>query len=127
GVVEDPFGISIEVLRDPDLSGLHHVHMKVPDPERTMQRYLEAFGGEQTRIRGTWPGVRYGGTGVLVLMEKGKAQPSAGSAIDHIGWDTQDIQQTHTHLKALGTRFLNEPRQFGKGGAFFVEGPDGDK
>jgi predicted enzyme related to lactoylglutathione lyase len=127
GMVDDPWGVRIEVLHDPETTGFHHVHLRVPDPQRTMQRYVDAFGGETARIRGKWSGVRYGAFGNWVLMDKGQGEPSAGHAIDHIGWDTRDIQQTHTHLKALGVEFLNEPRKFGKGGAFFVEGSDGDK
>jgi len=30
--VEDPWGTRIEVVQDPELLGLHHIHMHAPDP-----------------------------------------------------------------------------------------------
>ncbi|MBZ5611085.1 MAG: VOC family protein [Acidobacteriia bacterium] len=35
--IEDPFGIKIEMVQDPDLLGFHHVHLSVPKPETTLQ------------------------------------------------------------------------------------------
>jgi len=31
--VEDPWGTRIEVVQDPELLGLHHIHMRAPDPD----------------------------------------------------------------------------------------------
>src|SRR5580704_760933 len=31
--VEDPWGTRIEVVQDPELLGLHHVHLRGPDPD----------------------------------------------------------------------------------------------
>ena len=31
--VEDPWGTRIEVVQDPELLGLHHVHMRGPNPD----------------------------------------------------------------------------------------------
>ena len=33
GFVEDPWGTRIEVVQDPELLGLHHIHMRGPDTE----------------------------------------------------------------------------------------------
>src|SRR5476651_2137484 len=33
GFVEDPWGTRIEVVQDPELLGLHHIHMRGPDPD----------------------------------------------------------------------------------------------
>src|SRR3954463_5946641 len=36
GFVEDPWGTRIEVVQDPELLGLHHIHMRAPNPEDTI-------------------------------------------------------------------------------------------
>src|SRR3954463_12061316 len=36
GFVEDPWGTKIEVVQDPELLGLHHMHMRAPNPEDTI-------------------------------------------------------------------------------------------
>ena len=33
--VEDPWGVKIELVEDPELLGFHHVHLRVRDPETT--------------------------------------------------------------------------------------------
>ena len=32
GFVEDPWGVKIEVVQDPETLGFHHVHLRAPDP-----------------------------------------------------------------------------------------------
>ncbi len=125
-LLDDPWGIRIELVQGSGPAILDHVHLRVPDPDRTMQWYIDAFGGETGRVRGV-EGVRYGPQGHWLLMDAGRGAPSAGRAIDHLGWDTPDVQQSYGHLKGRGVSFLTEPRSFGGGGAFFIEGQNGDK
>ena len=33
GFVEDPWGTRIEVVQDPELLGLHHIHLRAPNPD----------------------------------------------------------------------------------------------
>jgi len=47
GFVEDPWGTKIELIDDPALRGLHHIHLSSPDPEATLEWYANAFGGER--------------------------------------------------------------------------------
>ena len=42
GFIEDPWGTRIEVVQDPQKLGLHHVHLRAPDPDATLAWYKEA-------------------------------------------------------------------------------------
>src|SRR5262249_17694115 len=64
GLVVDPWGVSIELIADPQVNGqVHHVHLRVPDPHATIQRYVDSFGGETGRLRGRWEGLHWGLSG----------------------------------------------------------------
>src|SRR3954447_10931628 len=45
--VEDPWGTRIEVVQDPELLGLHHIHMRSPNPDEAFAWLLAKFGGER--------------------------------------------------------------------------------
>jgi catechol 2,3-dioxygenase-like lactoylglutathione lyase family enzyme len=51
GFVEDPWGTRIEVVQDPDTLGLHHVHLRGPDPAAVLAWYKEKFGGEVGKLK----------------------------------------------------------------------------
>ena len=87
--LEDPWGTRIEVVQDPELLGLHHVHLRAPNPEETMTWLLDKFGGKRQPLKGKLDAMRYdydGFSSVWILVQKGEAEPSQGRAIDHIGW-----------------------------------------
>ena len=46
--VEDPWGTQIEVVQDPELLGLHHIHLRAPDPEQAFAWLVANVGGERT-------------------------------------------------------------------------------
>src|SRR5712692_933753 len=46
GFIEDPWGTRIELVQDPEKLGLHHVHLRAPDPAATLAWYKDKFGGE---------------------------------------------------------------------------------
>src|SRR5439155_7747156 len=58
GFVEDPWGTRIEVVQDPELLGLHHIHMRGPDPEAIFTWLLAKFGGERAQLKGRLDAVR---------------------------------------------------------------------
>src|SRR5262249_18413729 len=59
GFVEDPWGARIEVLQDPSLLGLHHIHLQTPDTEQMFTWLVEKFGGQRTKMNGRVDGVKY--------------------------------------------------------------------
>jgi catechol 2,3-dioxygenase-like lactoylglutathione lyase family enzyme len=112
--VEDPWGTRIEVVQDPDLLGLHHIHLRAPNPDESFAWLLAKFGGEKTQLKGRIDAVKYSADGfstVWILVQKGEAVPSIGHAIDHIGWrSTGDLGKTIADLKAKGVEVTSEPR-----------------
>ncbi len=132
--VEDPWGTRLELVQDAELLGFHHVHLRGPDPEASYKWYLDKFGGERMRMKGRLDGIRYPGAPyVWLLVTKGEARPSRGSAIDHIGWRVPE--KAAALMKDLSSRGVTieastpEPRAMklpnGTIHFFYVEGPDG--
>jgi len=110
--VQDPFGIKIELVKDPDTPGFHHLHLRVPDPEATLKFYADTFGGQRAKLKGQIDGIRYANPDVWVLAQKGAdVPPSAGRAIDHIGWTTADTDAQVAELKTKpNVKITTEPR-----------------
>jgi len=128
--VEDPWGTRIEIVQDSEKLGLHHVHLRAPDPAATLAWYKDKFGGSTARLKDRLDGLRY--SGVWLLVQRGDAAPSDGHAIDHIGWRTNNLDAKAAELKGGGVKFTTEPRPLTlAGGATvkfaYLEGPAGAK
>lgn len=132
--IEDPWGTRIEVVQDTELLGLHHLHLRSPNPDEAFGWLLANFGGERTSLKGRIDAVKYSAEGfsdMWILVTKGEAVPSLGHAIDHIGWrSTGPLAETATALKGKGVTFTSEPRPLalpaGPSIHFaYVEGPAG--
>lgn len=133
--IEDPWGTKIEVVQDPQLLGLHHIHLRAPDPADAFAWLLERFGGERTKLKGQADAVKYSAAGfddVWVLVQRGEATPSEGHAIDHVGWRASNLDATIADLKAKGVKVTTEPRPLTLADKTtihfaYVEGPAGAK
>jgi catechol 2,3-dioxygenase-like lactoylglutathione lyase family enzyme len=129
GFIEDPWGVKIEVVQDPETLGFHHVHLRAPDPAVALAWYKDRFGGETAKLKGRIDGLKYGD--VWVLAAKGDATPSVGHAIDHVGWRVADLDQTLAALKARNITVLQGPTALtlatGVVHFSFVEDPAGTK
>jgi catechol 2,3-dioxygenase-like lactoylglutathione lyase family enzyme len=128
--IEDPWGTRIEVVQDPEKLGLHHVHLRAPDPAATLGWYKAKFGGEAGKLKDRIDGLRY--TGVWLLVQRGDAVPSEGHAIDHIGFRTTSLADKALQLKAQDVKFTTEPRPLKLASGTIVnfaylEGPSGAK
>jgi len=128
--VEDPWGTRIEVVQDSEKLGLHHVHLRGPDPAAVLAWYKDKFGGETAKMKGRLDGLKY--SGVWILVQRGDATPSEGHAVDHIGWRTPNLDAKTKELKAQNVKFTTEPRPLKlASGAMvnfaYLEGPDGAK
>ena len=113
GFIEDPWGTRIEVVQDPELLGLHHIHMRGPNPDDVFAWLVAKFGGQRTKFKGSRDAIKYSAPGfsdVWILVQKGDAEPSEGHAIDHIGWrSTGPLSKTIDDLRGSGVTVLTEP------------------
>jgi catechol 2,3-dioxygenase-like lactoylglutathione lyase family enzyme len=128
--IEDPWGTRIEVVQDSDKLGLHHVHLRGPDPAATLAWYKDKFGGEPGKLKNRIDGLKY--TDVWILVARGDAVPSEGHAVDHIGWRTPGLDARTAELKAQNVKFTTEPRPLKLASGTMVnfaylQGPDGAK
>ena len=112
--LEDPWGTRIEVVQDPELLGLHHLHLRNPNPDEGYAWLLDTFGGKRQPLKGRLDAVRYdyeGFSSVWILITKGEAEPSQGRAIDHIGWrSVGPLADTMNALRAKKVVVTSEPR-----------------
>ena len=112
--IEDPWGTRLEVVQDPELLGLHHIHMRAPNPDEAFAWLLDKFGGKRQQLKGRIDAVRYDAEGfssMWILITKGEAEPSMGRAIDHIGWrSTKPLADTINELVAKGAVATSQPR-----------------
>jgi catechol 2,3-dioxygenase-like lactoylglutathione lyase family enzyme len=110
-VVEDPWGTKLELLDDPDAPGLHHVELRVPDPDAALRFYVRAFGGDRTKYRGVVDAVRYRDLGVFYLfaVRDEQAAPAAGRTIDHFAFGPIELERVVTSLRAEGASFTSNP------------------
>jgi catechol 2,3-dioxygenase-like lactoylglutathione lyase family enzyme len=126
--VTDPWGTLIEVVQDRNVLGLHHICLLSPNPTASLAWFADKFGGKPTRYKGKVEGINYGG--VWLLGKKGDAAPSAGHAIDHIGFRPSNVDDAVASFKTKNVKVTAEPRPLvlPSGTAMrlaFVEGPDG--
>lgn len=106
-----PNGTRVELTGDPALSGssaMHHVHYYSPRPGELLEWYRELFGGEP-RTRGTIETtIDVPGTN-LSFGEAAAVSPTKGTAIDHIGFEVEDIEAFAARLQGRGVEFEVEP------------------
>ena len=112
--VEDPWGTRIEVVQDPELLGLHHIHMRGSNPDEVFAWLLAKFGGQRVQLKGRIDAVKYSAAGfsdMWILVQRGEAEPSEGHSIDHIGWrSTGALSKTIDGLRDKAVTVLTEPR-----------------
>jgi catechol 2,3-dioxygenase-like lactoylglutathione lyase family enzyme len=123
--VEDPWGVKIEIVQDPQLLGFHHVHLRAAEPDTLVNWLLETVGGERGKIGGQLDALKYGRLWLLTEKSDQTPAPSTGSAINHLGWRVTNLDQTIAGLKAKGVKVTIEPRAVGLLRVAFVEGPGG--
>lgn len=126
--VVDPWGTLIEVVQDERKLGLHHVGLVTADPAASLAWFAETFGGKVSKSRTGADGIDFGG--VWLFAAKGTSEPSAGHAIDHIGFRPANVDSAVAAMKAKNVKVTTEPRPLvlPSGTAMrlaFVEGPGG--
>src|SRR5262245_59255507 len=128
GIITDPWGVKIEILNDPERRGFHHVHLNSMDPAASIAWYQQRFGGERTKFKGE-DGLKYGDVLIVVQKAKSAVAPSAGRALDHVGWRVTNLDKTLDDLKGIkvlqgvtNLQLATGPVRFS-----FVEDPGGTK
>jgi lactoylglutathione lyase len=115
---------------------INHIHLKAPDPRRTAEWYVEAFGFEilsdtvrsfgDRRLNCKSPG------GLIVNISSARdgevmAAGDAGShwGLEHFGVNSDDLLADIERLAALGAPLLEGPIDVPGGNLIaFVQGPD---
>jgi catechol 2,3-dioxygenase-like lactoylglutathione lyase family enzyme len=126
-VAEDPWGTKLVLVQDPDALGIHHVELRVPDPDATLQWYVHAFGGDRTKYKGQIEAVRYRDLGVFYLfaVKADGPTPGTGHSIDHISFGPIDLDKVVNVLTAEGVKFTSNPNPRINPGCRFVQADNG--
>jgi lactoylglutathione lyase len=124
--IEDPWGVKIELVEDKEFLGFHHVHLRVKDPEATLNWYQQMFGGERTKLRGKLDGLRYSGVWLFAAATGDDTPaPSADRAVMSLGLQVPRIDEAAAELHRRGIPFPVEPRQLGDLWYAFAQDPNG--
>jgi catechol 2,3-dioxygenase-like lactoylglutathione lyase family enzyme len=126
--IEDPWGTRIEVVQDPAQLGVHHLHLRGPEPAAMLAWYSAQFGGRVGKLKDRIDGIDM--SGVWILVQRGDALPTQGHSIDHIGFRPIDVDAAVAELKTRNVKITTEPRplSFPNGVTVrlaFVLAPDG--
>ncbi len=105
-----------------------HVHLLAPNTMEAAQWYAKNFGGKVTKA-GPFDAVLFDNELVKFRQSTPETKPSAGSAIDHIGFSVNDLAAKITELKAAGVKITADSKSLPAGGFSyaFVEDPWGTK
>src|SRR5579872_2618585 len=102
-----------------------HVHVNVPDTKAAADWYEKYFGGK--RITEAPDRLMFGSTRFMFLR-KADAKPSAGSAIDHVGFSFADIDAKMKEFEGAGIKIVTPTREVpGLFKIAFVEDPWGTR
>jgi catechol 2,3-dioxygenase-like lactoylglutathione lyase family enzyme len=102
-----------------------HVHLNVPDQAAAAAWYQKNFGAQPMTEA---PDRVMLGETRLIFLKKADAQPSSGSAIDHIGFSFSDLDAKMKELESAGVKVVTPVRDVQ--GLFklgFVEDPWGTR
>ncbi len=107
-----PNGARVELVGDPTLSGsteMHHVHFYSPEYRKQLDWYLDILGGT-ARSRGTIETTMdVPGTNLSFSDSDGPVAETQGTAVDHVGFEVEDIQAFAAMLRSKGVEFQVEP------------------
>lgn len=119
-------GVSVPASAQPQfLPLLDHIHLNVPDQAKAVEWYQKNFGGQPMTEA---PDRLMFGETRLIFLRKADATPSAGSALDHIGFSVADLDAKMKELEAAGAKVVNPARDVpGLFKLAFVEDPWGTR
>ena len=116
---------------------INHIHLKAPDPRKTADWYVEAFGftivNDAVRPSGdrfvrckSQDGTIVNISGARTNEEMGPGDATAHWGLEHFGIDTADLEAEIKRLTGLGAELLEGPRHNAATGqsVAFVRAPD---
>ena len=115
------------------LAHFHHVHLNSTDPAAAIAFYTAKFDCEKARFAGLMDGVWAQKSWLLFSKTDKPPKTEITSAIWHIGWGAENMQETYQKQLDSGTKFatpITDISDIGGGsaqGVFFyayVDGPD---
>lgn len=91
--IEDPFGVKIELLEEPDRNGLHHIHQYLNEPEKVRDWYYENLGGLKENYKNMMMAIDY--DNILLFFSKASKYREniypTGNAIDRITFKVDNV------------------------------------
>ena len=125
--------LSQEPPPPPPLAHFHHVHLNSTDPKAAIDFYTTKFDSEKASFAGLMDAVWAQKSWLLFTKVSAPPKSDITSAIWHIGWGAEKMQETYQKQLDSGTRFatpITDISDIGGGsaqGVFFyayVDGPD---
>lgn len=114
----------------------NHVHLKSPDPKKTADWYVKAFGFEiiadTVRERGdrfirckTEDGVSFNISSARTDEEMGQGDANVHFGIEHFGIEVDDLNAELKRLEAMGAKVMEGPNVSATGSKIaFIAAPD---
>ena len=110
-----PGGVRVEILEDPEIAApieMHHVHWNVTEIPEIQAWYERAFGAAPG-MRGQFVAADLPGVNLTFAWADEVLAPTQGTALDHIGFETTDLQGLIAHLESEGIKLDSGYRQIG--------------
>jgi lactoylglutathione lyase len=124
--IEDPWGVKFELVEDSQWPGFHHIHLRVPDPEASLDWYQDKLGGVRESFKGLLDGLRFDGVWLLASPAGPEAvAPSANRAIRNLAWEVEDVVVASAEFQDKGVKLISDSRPFQNLRYAFFEDPDG--
>ncbi len=119
GYVHGPDGVRVEFFGDPSLDApvkMNHVHFYPRETSAIQAWYARAFGGKPgQRARVATPGWIdcdfFPGANLSFTPQASQLAPTAGRALDHIGFEVTNLDAMLKKLEAQGIKIDEGPRQ----------------
>lgn len=101
-----PDGVRVELMENKELDGIdsHHIHIFTDDDEATQAWYVKHFGGKPG-TRGPFRKADVPGIELTFAKADGPVEPTKGRAVDHIGFEVDDLESFCKKLEAEGVKF----------------------
>lgn len=100
-----PDGVRVELMENKELDGIdsHHIHIFTADDEATQAWYVKHFGGKPG-TRGPFRKADVPGIELTFAKADGPVEPTKGRAVDHIGFEVDDLESFCEKLEAEGVK-----------------------